>query len=152
VECPSSITERGLEHTSLMTSNSDGRVYAFTQIGGFDPHVIVSEDDGQSWDYAGKLTAPELTLFVGPEMSYVSDGERDFAERRRRQLLLESVAIRNVHRQVSLSVRSGAGLIARRPGAASKSGPGNALERRATAGSPAPCVTPTGHSRRTGSA
>ncbi|UYO96552.1 BNR repeat-containing protein [Microbacterium sp. M28] len=54
----------------------DGRLYCFVRAINDDPCALVSDDEGDTWTYAGKLfTRPKLG-YVNGYTRYVSDGDR----------------------------------------------------------------------------
>jgi hypothetical protein len=59
-------------HRLAAENGGRGRVYNFTRTVGFDPNVLVSDDDGSTWAYGGRL----LDGPGRPYLKYASDGRR----------------------------------------------------------------------------
>lgn len=65
---------RGVTYSNLHAM--DGRLYCFVRAVNDDPCALVSEDEGDTWAYAGKLfTRPKLG-YVNGYTRYTSDGTR----------------------------------------------------------------------------
>jgi len=65
---------RGVTYTNLR--ELDGRLYCFSRAVNDDPCALVSDDDGDTWSYAGKI-------FTRPKVGYVNGYTRYAASRER---------------------------------------------------------------------
>ncbi|QSB16704.1 BNR-4 repeat-containing protein [Natronosporangium hydrolyticum] len=65
---------RGVTYSNLHAL--DGRLYCFVRAVNDDPCALVSDDEGATWTYAGKLFTRPKVGYVNGYTRYVSDGAR----------------------------------------------------------------------------
>ncbi|MBT2533428.1 BNR-4 repeat-containing protein [Arthrobacter sp. ISL-48] len=65
---------RGVTYSNLHRLSSEGRTYNFVRAINDDPTLIVSDDDGTSWGYGGKLFTRPKIGYVNGYTRYCSNG------------------------------------------------------------------------------
>ncbi|MBT2585209.1 BNR-4 repeat-containing protein [Arthrobacter sp. ISL-95] len=65
---------RGATYSNLHALSAEGRVYNFVRAINDDPTLMISEDDGGTWSYGGKLFTRPKIGYVNGYTRYVSNG------------------------------------------------------------------------------
>ncbi|ACQ80554.1 conserved hypothetical protein [Beutenbergia cavernae DSM 12333] len=65
---------RGVTYSNVHRLAAEGRTYAFARAINDDPSILVSDDDGDTWSYGGKLFTRPKVGYVNGYTRYASNG------------------------------------------------------------------------------
>ena len=63
-----------MTYNNVWNMSSEGKIYNFTRTVDTSPNLLVSEDDGQSWEYGGRLTSTPQVGYVAGYYKYWGNG------------------------------------------------------------------------------
>jgi hypothetical protein len=70
---PASISENKVTYSNVFRLSAEGRTYNFVRATNRDPNFLISNDDGTSWSYGGRLLADKNVGYTNAYLKYASN-------------------------------------------------------------------------------